>query len=446
MMIPFTSAVTTILSGIVETLLLIWCFWKTDAPNAKGARRWLAWFCLLPVLYLYVPFFAPLTKPGDTVMVFINVTVRYLIRLLGVFGFLLIGKQIERPVAFYFANLYTVQYQSYRMLMELTGLDSTVKDIFADLPNVFLSRGIYLFVKFTLVALFTLVFKKMVFEKPLVGATTPRNIMAAVSLVIIIVMRAGFMSYSDDMSTTRLAALLSLIPILTLVMMLEMERMLSMQAELEEDRTQRIVDGYRLRAADRKTEPEENLRTLSHDNKNHLVAIRNLAREGDSPSVVQYTEDLLKEYAERGTAVDTGRNFVNGLVGVKIDEANAKGIHTSVVMDARALSFVADIDLCTVLGNALDNAIEACEKVEDPEKRFLDIRGGSIANQQFIWISNAADGVPEFKNGLPVSTKEEASHGIGLKSLKKTVEKYGGSISFDAEDDRFTLTMLFPEK
>ena len=103
-------------------------------------------------------------------------------------------------------------------------------------------------------------------------------------------------------------------------------------------------------------------------------------------------------------------------------------------------------DICTIFGNALDNAIESVSLIEDPEKRLIHIAISHKKNFVLIQISNYCENTITMKNGYPVTTKaDKGNHGFGLKSIRYTVEKYHGSLNFALNDNWFELKMLIPQ-
>ena len=94
------------------------------------------------------------------------------------------------------------------------------------------------------------------------------------------------------------------------------------------------------------------------------------------------------------------------------------------VVDGARLDFMDVMDICSIFGNALDNAIECEKKIPETEKRMIHVN---------------------FEQNLPVTTKKQAEfHGYGLKSLRHTVHKYGGEVDIDVEDQWFRLKILIP--
>ena len=114
------------------------------------------------------------------------------------------------------------------------------------------------------------------------------------------------------------------------------------------------------------------------------------------------------------------------------------------MIDGEKLMFMDEVDLYILLGNALDNAIEAvCELPK--EQRIINMGVISRNEMTMLSVENFCAKPPQMVDGLPKTTKKDsANHGFGTKSIIGIAEKYGGSVQFFTYDDRFVLNVLFP--
>ena len=122
-----------------------------------------------------------------------------------------------------------------------------------------------------------------------------------------------------------------------------------------------------------------------------------------------------------------------------------RGIQVSCVADGSQMDFINTIDLYALLGNALDNAMEAVEKFCEIEKRQIDVL---IYRQQNFLVMNIINPIPEhlvYEEELPVTTKgDKKIHGFGLRSMQYIVRKYDGFLNISEEDGCFSLKILMP--
>lgn len=107
---------------------------------------------------------------------------------------------------------------------------------------------------------------------------------------------------------------------------------------------------------------------------------------------------------------------------------------------------MSDSDLCVVLGNALENAIEACVNLDNPDMRFISAMARVSNNHLLVKIENSYNGCLNIQDGNYLSTKNEKTRGIGMQNIKKVVEEYGGYIRIDHNGEVFTLMVAFPYK
>ena len=118
-----------------------------------------------------------------------------------------------------------------------------------------------------------------------------------------------------------------------------------------------------------------------------------------------------------------------------------------VTADMRRLDFIDDMDICIIFGNALDNAIEACKKIENKSERYIHIKNVVLPEYMLLNISNSFSGEFKTENALFVTTKKDSeNHGFGLKNIRSSVEKYGGTMTAKADPEKqvFHLSLLIP--
>ena len=112
-------------------------------------------------------------------------------------------------------------------------------------------------------------------------------------------------------------------------------------------------------------------------------------------------------------------------------------------MDGGLFEDIAIDDLCMIFGGALDNAIEAVLKIEDPERRLIHVKAMEQQGFLAICVENINDTPLAYKEGVLVTTKKDKeSHGYGIKGIRYIAEKYGGTVTIGQEQDWFRLTVL----
>ncbi len=179
-----------------------------------------------------------------------------------------------------------------------------------------------------------------------------------------------------------------------------------------------------------------------HDLKHQISVLRS---EFDSDLQSAYLDKMEQDIRIYETQNKTGNRFLDTILMTKSIHCQKAGIQLTCVADGAALDFMDVMDLSSLFGNALDNAIEAAGQLEDPRQRLIRV---SVSRQKgflCIWIENRCKETLTVAGGIPfTSQKDTRYHGFGIKSMKKTAEKYGGTASVHAENGWFELRVLFP--
>lgn len=178
-----------------------------------------------------------------------------------------------------------------------------------------------------------------------------------------------------------------------------------------------------------------------HDLKHQIRAIRSMNKE----EIDAYLNEMEESIEIYESIVKTGNEVLDTILTEKSLYCKERGITVSCVADGSQMGFINTIDLYAILGNALDNAIEAVEKFKHQEKRQIDVM--IYRQQQFLVINivNPVKEIPVFEEGLPKTTKKDRfHHGFGLKSIQYMVEKYDGNLNVSIEDGCFSLKILIP--
>ncbi len=180
-----------------------------------------------------------------------------------------------------------------------------------------------------------------------------------------------------------------------------------------------------------------------HDLKHQIAGLRAEMSDEERKKWIDTLEQELESYSPE---LETGNSVLDTLIAGKMMNCRANNIKITCVADGDTLDFMHVADICTVFGNALDNAIESVSLIDDPEKRLVHLSITQKKNFVLIQINNYCEGTITTKNGYPVTTKaDKGNHGFGLKSIRYTVEKYHGTLTFDLKDNWFELKMLIPQ-
>lgn len=189
---------------------------------------------------------------------------------------------------------------------------------------------------------------------------------------------------------------------------------------------------------------EENAK-LYHDLHNHIEAIYQCLTQGDIQEAVQYCEQLRTPIRQISQAVWTGDKALDYLISSKLALAEQVQIRTMVKIEYPHNTNLRSVDLTTILGNLLDNALEAAHNAPE-HLRFLNLTIRRINAMLIIKVENGYGSTPEENNGrLFTSKPEKAFHGWGLRSAQTAAERYDGTITTDYKDGVFqsVVTLSF---
>jgi len=144
------------------------------------------------------------------------------------------------------------------------------------------------------------------------------------------------------------------------------------------------------------------------------------------------------------TTIKTDNEVLDVILTEKSMFCDQMGIRFERIVDGTLLYFMSNADLYSLLGNALDNAVEAVSKIENPEDRIITLMVRKAHGMVLIHVDNRYVGELKFENGLPLTTKgNKLYHGYGLKSIRNVVEKYDGSFDISTKDGLFELNIIF---
>lgn len=184
------------------------------------------------------------------------------------------------------------------------------------------------------------------------------------------------------------------------------------------------------------------MRGWRHDYHNHIQALQASMALGKYDEVVEYLHQLNDDLTTVDTTVKTGRVMVDAILNGKMNIAAQSGIPVNAKAKIPEETPVGDVDLCVIIGNLLDNAIEENKKLPEDD-RFIRIYIGRKNTQFYLAFTNAA-GKKRARLGNLYASSKGSDHGFGLGRVAGIVKKYGGLFSADSEDGGFTAEILIP--
>jgi signal transduction histidine kinase len=225
------------------------------------------------------------------------------------------------------------------------------------------------------------------------------------------------------------------------------------------NRNNKIITQYKLESQQRLYEEKnidniksmyDKIKELKHDMKQHNDGI--ISRITDIPEINafqnRYIGDIIEYIRGSDENIDiiksiiyTGNKSIDSLLNYKISVASEKNIKIEIVID-KNISDISDVDLCRILGNLLDNAIEACEK-ENTENKTIILHMTTKNSCLLICVKNSiSESVISTNPDFTTTKQDKEIHGIGLKSIKSIVERYSGCLKISEEDKFFILYVV----
>lgn len=206
--------------------------------------------------------------------------------------------------------------------------------------------------------------------------------------------------------------------------------------------TKELLDVKELLSQERKQYllTKENIEIINekcHDLK-HQISI---LRENKSDKYISQIENAIMIY---DSTVKTGSNVLDTLLTEKKLQCEPRNIKLTTVVNGKLLEFMDEMDVYSLFGNALSNAIESVSSFEMEEKRHIAITVKRIGDMCSIHIENPYEGEIQFIDDLPQTSKDKKWHGYGMKSMNRIVSSYDGIMSCTAKDGLFALDILIP--
>ena len=212
------------------------------------------------------------------------------------------------------------------------------------------------------------------------------------------------------------------------------KRTLRYQSDLLEKHCEEVQNMYR------------QTRGWRHDSHNHIQTMKAYLSMGKTEELEEYLNKLDADLSTVDTVIKTGNVMVDAVLNSKISVAASKGI----AVEAKAIvskdldTSITEVDVCLIVGNLIDNAIEACMKIEQESERFIRVYMDILKGQFYIYIMNAIGENPKKAGGSYISTKNQEHHGFGLMRIDKVVDKYHGYLERQHEEGVFATEIMLP--
>lgn len=189
----------------------------------------------------------------------------------------------------------------------------------------------------------------------------------------------------------------------------------------------------------------DNLRGFRHDLKNHLQVLNSLLEMNNVKKARDYLNEIGNFIGNSDIMINCGNPLIDAVLGSKVAMAKKYGIDILHTVSLTHEIGMEPLDLCSILGNVLDNAIEACRRIDGNEKeKRIEISLHDADGPLQLLISNTMDPAESGKWNAQIDQKSGNGHGIGLSNVNKIVHKYSGTIQISQVRENFKLQIAIP--
>ncbi len=186
------------------------------------------------------------------------------------------------------------------------------------------------------------------------------------------------------------------------------------------------------------------IRGWRHDYRNHIQMMKALAAKGDLDGIRAYLDELDTDLNTVDTVIKTGNAMADAILNSKISLAKSKHIPVQADAHIPVKLRMSELDLCVILGNLFDNAIEASLFLPEDQRLirvYMDMKG----TQLYISFTNFTAAAKQQKVGRRFATTKGAGHGFGLVRIDNIIDRLDGYLSRNSEDGAFTTEILIPQ-
>ena len=186
------------------------------------------------------------------------------------------------------------------------------------------------------------------------------------------------------------------------------------------------------------------VRYIYHDLRNHMMCMKSYNTRDE---IVEYIDNLNLQINDFEYLKNTGNKTLDIVLSEKKHTCSRYNIQYEEYINISKLDFMSNVDICAIFSNALDNAIEACMKIDKDIEKVIDVKVTYINQFCILKFTNSKSNEIKLVNQeIQTSKSDKSVHGIGLASIKYIVKKYDGEVTINYSDNEFILKIMIPIK
>jgi len=189
----------------------------------------------------------------------------------------------------------------------------------------------------------------------------------------------------------------------------------------------------------------DEIREIKHDIRHFIGSMSRLANEGELNKLKIFLSEYGQKVDKEQLPIFCENVVANSIIGYYYIRAKESGIIFESQCNIKSNITMGDSDICIVLGNALENAIDACKQMDNSQVRFVSVEAVKMKGQYLMKVKNSYIGSLEIKDGRFVTSKGDKFHGLGIRNIEKVMESYGGLVKIEYDEKEFTLMTAAPE-
>ena len=186
------------------------------------------------------------------------------------------------------------------------------------------------------------------------------------------------------------------------------------------------------------------MRGWRHDYHNHIQTMKAYLTMGQLEDLNRYFQELDQDLTTVDTVIKTGNVMIDAILNSKLSLAKDKNIRIEAKAIVPADLQISEVDLSLIIGNLLDNAMEACMKMKKEEEKFIRVYIDILKGQLYIYVMNSVGEAPKRVGRIYLTTKDKKFHGLGLIRMDQVVQKYHGYLDRQNEDGVFATEVMLP--